>query len=105
VLFVPLAHLGLLAPPVHCVPVRVEADEMEWELVLHRVLGGNVQHPGDLTQDGLALVFVFVTFDENNSVGLVDGEVDPSKLSRGRVAEMDHGLSIGSITSGTEKFE
>jgi hypothetical protein len=68
------------------------------------VLGGHIEHSSRLAQDGLSFVFVFVTLDENNPVGFIERKIDPSELSRGRVAEMDHGLSVGGVASGSEEF-
>ena len=58
----PLGHPGLLSPPIHLVPIRVEPDDMEREVARKPVLGRDIQHPSYLAQDGLALVLVLVAF-------------------------------------------
>jgi hypothetical protein len=49
-------------------------------------------------------VAIFVTLNENDAISLIDSKIDPSELFRGRVAEMDRGLSVQGIASGGEEL-
>ncbi len=98
----PLSHFGLLRPPVRFVPIRVEPDEMEREVARQSVLGRYIQHSGDLTQHGFAIVLVLVAFDHHHSVELVNGEVEPSELLRPLSTKRDHGFAIGGVPDGGE---
>jgi hypothetical protein len=49
-------------------------------------------------------VAIFVTLDENDAISLIYRNIDPSELSRARVAEVDRGLSVRGIASGGEEF-
>jgi hypothetical protein len=77
---------------------------MKREVALHPVLGGHVKHSGYFAQNRFVLMPVLVTLDENDTISLIDGEVDPSELVRARAAEMDRGLSVRGIASGREEF-
>jgi hypothetical protein len=68
------------------------------------MLGRHIQHPGDLTEDGLTSVLPFVALNGDHPIGLIDEEVDPGELLRPLAAKLDHGFAIGGVADGGEKL-
>jgi hypothetical protein len=101
---VSFGHLGFSGPPIDFVPIRVEPDEVKREVAREPVLGRHIQHSRYLTQDGFAIVLVFVAFDCHNPIGLVNEEVDPGELLRPLPTERNHGFTVRRITNGCEEL-